>query len=266
MKESFHQSEKLTKEKKAALVKKSNHPALFRFILLFSLFVSFSAAIVMSWKGPIWLFIICIFGHGVLNCSMFACLHETIHNTAFKTSWLNRFTAFFAGIAHIYPSLIIKEIHYTHHRYTHIPGKDPEISIGNNPIPSLVSNLPFYISWISGLPLYIFKNVISILGALGMPEFIRKRYFPYVRPNIRLKLFWNSLIVVLFQVAFALMAIYVNPGFWGLFLGQAVGHCFLASYTIAEHTGLPHTGTIFEKTRSIKASKFVNFTKLERGG
>ena len=259
MKESFHKSERLTKEKKEALVKKSNHPALFRFVLLFSLYLFFSLGIVVTWAGPIWLFLICVFVYGVLCCSMFACLHETVHNTAFKTLWLNRFAAFFAGIAHVYPSLMIQEIHFTHHRHTHIPGKDPEISIGNNPLPTLVSNLPLYLAWVSGLPLYIFKNVISILGALGMPEFIRKRAFPYVRPNIRLKLFLNSLSVVLVQVAFFLLAIYVNPGFWGLFLGQAVGHCFLASYTIAEHTGLPNEGTIFDKTRSIKASKLVNF-------
>ena len=259
MNESFHQSHKLTKEEMAELLKKSNQPALIRAILLYSLFIVFSIAIIITWAGPIWAFVLSLIVYGVLCCSMFACLHETVHNTAFKTRWLNRITAFLAGIAHIYPSTVIRELHFTHHRHTHIPGKDPEISVGNKPIPSIVSSLPYYIVWVSGLPLFMFKNVMAIAGALGMPEFIRKKFFPFVRPKVRLELFWNSLIVVGVQAGFILLAIYVNPGFWGLFFGQIIGHCFLASYTSAEHTGLPNKGNIMERTRSIRASRFVNF-------
>ncbi len=36
-----------------------------------------------------------------------------------------------------------------------------------------------------------------------------------------------------------------------------MGHCLLASYLSPEHNGLPHQGNILEKTRSIKANKFV---------
>jgi fatty acid desaturase len=190
---------------------------------------------------------------------MFACLHETIHNTAFKTPWLNDAAAFLAGILHIYPSVMIRELHFTHHRYTHIPGKDPEISFGNKPMKSIVSSLPFYLTWLSGLPLFMFKNFMAISGALGMPEPIRRIAFPFVRPEVRLKLFANSLVVVSVQVAIVLAAIHINPGFWGLFVGQVIGHCFLASYTAPEHNGLPHEGNILERTRSIKASKIVNY-------
>ena len=172
---------------------------------------------------------------------------------------MNSTAAFLSGIAHIYPSTMIRELHFTHHRYTHIPGKDPEISLGNKPITSIVSSLPFYLSWISGLPLFMFKNFMVICGTLEMPEPIRKNAFPFVRPEVRLKLFVNSLIVVGVQVAIVIAAIHVNPGFWGLLVGQVIGHCFLASYTAAEHNGLPHEGNILERTRSIKAPKFVNF-------
>jgi fatty acid desaturase len=54
-------------------------------------------------------------------------------------------------------------------------------------------------------------------------------------------------------------AIYVYAGFWGLYIGLFVGHGFLASYTVAEYNGLPHEGSIVEKTRSIVAPFFVKF-------
>jgi fatty acid desaturase len=48
-------------------------------------------------------------------------------------------------------------------------------------------------------------------------------------------------------------------GFGGITIGLLIGHCFLASYTAAEHNGLPHEGSIVEKTRSIAAPAFVKF-------
>ena len=52
---------------------------------------------------------------------------------------------------------------------------------------------------------------------------------------------------------------YINSSFWAVFVGQIVGHCFLAFYTAAEHNGLPNDGNIFEKTRSVKANKLVKY-------
>lgn len=259
MNERFHQSSKLTNEKMSALLKRRDEPGLIRFGLQFSLFIASSFGIIYSWYGPIWILIPSLFTYGVLCCSLFACLHETVHNTAFKTNALNKVVGFIAGVAHIYPSTMMRELHFTHHRYTHIPGKDPEISFGGKPIASIVSSLPFYLTWVSGLPLFMFKNFMALCGALGMPEPIRVRVFPFVRPEVRLQLLLNSLVVVGVQVALILLAIYVHSGFWGLFLGQIIGHCFLASYTAAEHNGLPHEGNILERTRSIRAPQVVKF-------
>lgn len=259
MDEKFHQSSELSSKKMAELSKRSNQPATGRFILLYSLYIASSFAIILTWFGPLWGLTPSLFVYGVVCCSMFACLHETIHNTGFKTDSLNQSVAFLAGIAHIYPSTMIRELHFTHHRHTHVPGKDPEISLGNKPIPSVVSSLPSYLAWLSGFPLFMFKNFMALCGAFGMPEPIRRSVFPFVRTEVRLTLFLNSVIVVGVQTTFILLAIYVDSGFWGLFIGQVIGHCFLASYTAAEHNGLPHEGNIMERTRSIRASKLVNF-------
>lgn len=259
MKEHFYKSAKLSPETLKALRQKSDHPALAKVLMMLILFIGFSFAVIWAWDYSIWLLIPALIGYGMMTCSLFAAEHELIHNTAFKSLFLNRFFALITGVLFIYPATMMRELHFTHHRYTHIPGKDPEISLGGKPIPSIVSNLPSYLMWLSGLPLLLMKCMMTFWAALGMPEFIRKMLFPFVDPKVRGLLFFDSILVLAFHTGIALLAIYYNPAFWGLFIGQIIGHCFLASYTAAEHNGLSHKGNILNRTRSIKTPAFVRW-------
>ena len=69
----------------------------------------------------------------------------------------------------------------------------------------------------------------------------------------------ESIVVSSYFGGTIVLAIWVHPGFWGLLLGQLVGHCLLSSYLVMEHNGLPHEGDILDKTRSIKTNAFVRF-------
>jgi fatty acid desaturase len=257
MTESFHQSAKISKEILQNLQKRSNYPALYRFTVLYSLFILNCIWIVNAFHGT-WLNIITSqLSFGLICCSMFACEHETVHHTAFKSRILNRVVAFLAGVAHVYPSSLFKELHFTHHRYTHIPGKDPEISLGNKPGPAVLMNLPMYLSWISGIPLLSFKVVMTLAGALGMPEPIRKSLFPFINPKARRVVFFECLFISLIYASIIVLAIKIDFGFWGILVGQIVGHCFLTCFVTAEHNGLPHEGNIMDKTRSTQTNLFV---------
>lgn len=239
------------------LIKKNNQRALVRFTFMYSLFLGMGAGLVWAWDQSTILWIAFTVGFGIMMCSLFACQHECVHNTAFKTRWLNQAAAFITGFSYIYPSTIFRELHFTHHRHTHEPGLDPEISLGGKPLQSIISSLPFYLTWLSGFPLFVFKLGMTVVGALGMPEFMRKNVYPFIRSEVRLKLVIECWFVLGIQLSVLGLAIYVNNGFWGLFIGLLVGHGLLASYTAAEHNGLPHEGTIVEKTRSIAAPFFV---------
>jgi len=258
MEEKFHQSKKLSKEKLVALMQKSDNPALIRFVFMYLLFIGACISVIISWNNSWWLFVLSQFFFGIMCCSMFACLHETAHNTAFKSKQLNQLAATLTGIAHIYPSTVFRELHFMHHRHTHVPGLDPEISIGNKPAPSVIGNLPQYFSWLSGLPLLSFKVLMLFSGAIGMPEPIRKALFPFVHQKVRLKLALESWFVLSIHLGLLMLALFANSGFWGLFTGQVIGHCILASYLTPEHNGLPHEGDILNKTRSFPTSKLVN--------
>lgn len=256
----FHKSERLEKGVLQSLMQRNDHPATIRFSVMNTLFLLASVGAVFSWTSGSWLAIV-IFQllFGLLCCSQFACLHETAHGTAFQSKSKNKLAAFISGITHIYPSHLFRNLHFTHHRHTHVPGLDPEISFGNRAIPSYISTLPTYLGWLTGLPFLSFKVMMIISGALGMPELLRKNIFPFVNPAHRLKIAIECLFALGVYGTITFLALYVNAGFWGLIIGQVVGHCLLASYLTAEHNGLPHEGSILEKTRSMQTSKWVKW-------
>ena len=257
MNEHFHTTPKIPKPRMRELIQKSNHPALDRFIAMYLLWIGTGYWAIYAWDKTWWELILSQLAFGLMCCSTFAALHETGHNTAFKNMFLNKIGAVLAGIAHVYPSATFRELHFTHHRYTHIPGKDPEISLGHRPIPSVISRLPMYLVWVTGIPLLAFKFGMLVMGAFGMPGFARKSIYPFVRPEMRLKIALESWLVLSFYLVILYCALFIYAGFWAVLVGQVTGHCLLATYVTPEHNGLPHEGTIFDKTRSMQTSKLV---------
>lgn len=259
MQEKFHKSKAISKDRLKQLMSRSDRPAIHRFLLTFFLFIASGIWIIWSWEGTWMNFLTAHTVFGLLCCSMFAALHEAGHGTAFKSRNLNRWVATIAGVAHFYPYYIFRELHFAHHRHTHIPGLDPEISIGDQPAPAILTNPPLYLAFLSGIPFLLFKFNLILLGVIGFPEIIRKKITAYIRPKMRTKIAIESFFFLLIYGGFAFLAWYVYAGFWAVFTGQIVGHGFLSMYLVMEHNGLPHEGDIMDRTRSIQTNKLVKF-------
>jgi len=257
MEDNFHDSEHLPKERLMQLIKKSDSPALLRFVTMYLLILVAGTALILSWGQGFWLIFLAHIAFGIAFCSSFACEHESVHNTAFKSKGLNNLAARLCGIVQLYPATMFRALHFTHHRHTHIPGKDPEISFGGRPVASVVSSLPMYLSWVSGFPLFLFKFIILFSGVIGMPALARNNIFPFLPTRVRLQLFIESFYILAIYSIFILLALYVHAGFWFIFSGLTVGHCILAFYLAPEHNGLPHEGNIMDKTRSMQVNIFV---------
>ncbi len=258
MEEAFHTNSIVSKEKLKALSERHNNPTLLLFICLYSLIFLASWWVVNAWNNS-WIEI--IFSQlslAILCCSQFAFLHEVAHLTAFKSKGLTKFAGLLGSVTHLYPISIFRDLHFTHHRYTHIPGKDPEISLGNKPIPSVIQTIPSFLMWLTGIPLLLFKLSMIFFGALGMPNDIRKSIYPFVRPESRLNIFAESWLIISVNGFVVYLATTQNPGFYGLFIAQIVGHCILSYYLTPEHNGLTHEGNILEKTRSLHTNRWVN--------
>lgn len=260
MNENFYLTAAISKGQMSNLLEKHNRPALLRYVGMYAAFLTMNVVVVYTWGKPVYIFIPAQLVYAVLCCSVFASLHETGHGTAFASNTLNKTAAFLSGFGHVYPPSLFRALHFTHHRFTHIPGKDPEISLGNRPAPPILQSMPLYLSFLTGLPLLLYKIVMLVSGALGMPESIRQTLFPFIAPNKRKAIFVES---VLFLILYGLL---IGYGFWrsdlrllGILTGQIIGHCLLSFYLSMEHNGLPHEGNILEKTRSINTNALVKW-------
>ncbi|MEM8832387.1 MAG: fatty acid desaturase, partial [Cyanobacteria bacterium P01_G01_bin.19] len=95
-------------------------------------------------SGSWWLRLPALIIYGFSFAAMFAVVHECCHRTAFANNKLNDIVAWCAGVLSGYNSTFYRRYHKWHHRYTRIPGKDPELE------DIQPSNLREYIAEISG--------------------------------------------------------------------------------------------------------------------
>lgn len=184
---------------------------------------------------------------GILIVFLFTLLHETVHGTPFRSSWLNTWVGRICGFVILLPPFWFKLFHYDHHRYTHIPGKDPEL---DTPSPTSQAGLIFHLS---GLPVWR-----GHLKALFVNAFLdqRDRFVnPEDQRKVRSEARWMwlgyvSLIVIsVITENPILLYVWIIPGI----LGQP----FLRVYLMAEHGFCPHSKNMFENTRTVFTSPLV---------
>jgi fatty acid desaturase len=179
--------------------------------------------------------------YGFSFASMFAPMHECVHRTAFASNHVNDAIAGFAGLLSFYNSTFYRRYHKWHHRYTQIPGKDPELS-DRKP-----TNLPEYLWQITGLPWWFGKIKTHFRVATGqlddcpfIPETARKEVVRSVR--------WQ-LLVYLAAIA---VSIYFQS-FWFVLmwlLPLAIGQPILRMILLAEHTGCTEDANPTTNTRT----------------
>lgn len=192
-------------------------------------------------RGNWWLALPALLIYGISLAFMFAPLHECVHRTAFANRRLNDVVAWFAGLLSFYNSNFFRRYHQWHHRYTQIPGKDPELE---DPKPT---NLGEYFWQITGLPWWWGKVKGYWLLATGQLE-----AYPYIRETAREEVITSvRLQLGVYGVAIALSLAFQQPWFllyW--LLPLAVGQPFLRFILLAEHTGCPNNDNLLENTRT----------------
>ncbi|HEY9889885.1 MAG TPA: fatty acid desaturase family protein [Candidatus Obscuribacterales bacterium] len=179
--------------------------------------------------------------YGFSLASMFAAVHECVHRTAFASESLNKIVGWGAGVLSGYNSTFYRRYHKWHHRYTKVPGKDPELE---DLIPSTLAE---YVWVISGIPWWLGKIrghfQVARGNFEGMPYMPESAYREVRRST------WLQLGV--YGGAIALSLAYQQPWFlvyWVLPL--AVGQPLLRAILLAEHTGCPDGDNPLTNTRT----------------
>jgi fatty acid desaturase len=186
---------------------------------------------------------------GVMMVTLFAPLHETVHRTAFEDREINDWVGRLIGLILFLPAGYFRQFHFAHHRYTQVPGKDPELAL------TKPKNKVDYVVWMSGLHYWQSQVVYLLSASFGRldADFISYKRRDDVILEARIH-------VAIYLVMFVVMPIF---GVWGaywfwlfpLFLGQP----FLRAYLFAEHGGLEETGDLLANTRTIITNPVVRF-------
>ena len=178
--------------------------------------------------GTYWL-ALALLVHGFVLIFLFAPLHESIHRTAFNSRWINTVVGWCCGVVLILPPDYFRAFHFSHHRYTQDPDRDPEIAVAKP------SNWRTYLWTVSGIP-YWRERTRTVwrhaMGRVSMP-FISPAARPRIVREARILLGVYALAAVGAVIAESAAPIY----YW--VLPALLGQPFLRMYLLAEHTGCP---------------------------
>ena len=184
---------------------------------------------------------------GIFVIFLFTLLHETVHQSAFASTYINRIAGLISSYLLFLPAQWFKYFHFEHHRHTHIPGKDPEL---DGPKPQTKTD---YLIHVSGIPTWreqiktIFRNAFSS----NQDRFVPTSALVKIRFEARLMLVIYSFLIILSFVfkTGILLYIWIIP----IVLGQP----FLRLYLMAEHDRCPFVANMFENTRTTFTNALV---------
>ncbi|MCP9231291.1 fatty acid desaturase family protein [Mesorhizobium sp. LMG 17147] len=196
---------------------------------------------------PLWPLL--VLPQGILIVFCFTPLHETIHETAFRTAWLNRAVAAMAGFLILLPPAWFRYFHFAHHRHTHDPENDPELMA---PKPETVSQ---YLRYLSGGPYWIAMGRVVATNAAGRNRdgFVPEKSRGKVVAEARLFLIGYAVLLA------ASLAIQSALLLWVWIVPVLVGQPFLRAYLLAEHALCPHVANMLENTRTTFTNRLVRF-------
>ena len=184
---------------------------------------------------------------GVVLIFLFTLEHECTHQTPFARVWLNEGVGRVCGILLVLPFQWFRYFHLAHHRFTNMPGLDPEL---DGPKPATLWGWVWHVS---GLP-YWLASVRLLARLLAGRE--AAAYLPAAAlPRMRAEAAWMA---VLYGLAAA--SLFYSPVvFWVWLVPVLLGQPVLRLYLLAEHGDCPAVTNMFENTRTVFTTALVRF-------
>lgn len=254
----FDQRELLSRETLRELQTRSDAQSYWRLtlhlgaIVLLGYLVSFSAAL------PVVAAIFTI-ALAFAWAAVFAPFHECIHRTAFKSRTANAIGAWLTGIPFAMAPAVYRAFHFEHHRHTQDPDRDPEL-LG---FPDGYSSWPTtWLGWLmmgSGYGLLVLKGTPLLRFSTAPTDAWDRIAWWTPPPEDRRRMAWENRIVLGLWVIFLVTAAIIIDGGWWLIAAAWLAQIIEALWVAAEHTGLPQTGSILERTRTVQSSPFVRW-------
>jgi fatty acid desaturase len=215
--------------------------------------IAYGFAVGHAASHPVLAALTCI-AFGFTLVTMFAAMHESVHRTAFRSAWLNNVVGWFAGLLSFYNSTFYRHYHGWHHRFTQLPGRDPELE---DPKPKSFAS---YALELSGLPWWLGKlrgHLTIALGRVARHGFLSDKTRPEVVRSVRLQLLvYAAGVAGSFAVGRPLIVLY-----W--LLPVVAAQPLLRAILLAEHTACSHDEDALSNTRTTHTVLPVRFLMWE---
>ena len=226
----------LSPAQRRTLCAQSDRPALIHMGLHLGLIAALGTYIATG--QPLWW--LALLPQGILIVFLFTALHELIHRTAFANDRLNDFFARLCGFIVLLPPHEFRYFHMAHHRFTHDPERDPELS-GPKP-----DTLWAYVRYLSGLPDLKWRITNLLRNAFTDSK------APYVPPRGRKRVRQEAQAFLAgYLITFGCAALFEQTWqFWAWLLPMLIAAPFLRGYLLAEHARCPHVADMFANTRT----------------
>lgn len=200
------------------------------------------------WIAQGWLFWpIVLVLQGIVLCFLFTLEHETTHKTPFASRGLNEWVGWFCGLVLCLPFQWFRHFHMAHHRYTHMPGKDPELSEDVRRSAAAwwwhVSGLPYW----TGMIRQLFRNARGV------------DFEDYVPRKARLAVVREARIMLMLYAVLMVGSVFSTLLFWVWLLPVVLGQPFLRLYLLAEHGRCAFVANMFENTRTTYTNRLVRY-------
>jgi fatty acid desaturase len=236
---------KLSPNQRTILTTRYNTPALIHLTLHWSLIIVIGFYIGFQW--PFWG--ILLIPQGILISFCFCILHETVHETPFKSKRMNTLIGSICAHLIILPRNWFRYFHLAHHKYTQMPGKDPEL---NTPKPETLYQ---YLRYVSGLPVLLgnFRKITKNAFSENNDPYVPKGGKEIVKSEA----IWMLALYVL--IGAGLFSPYSGWIIWCWLLPLLLGQPFLRLYLLAEHGRCPVVSNMFENTRTTLTTRLMRF-------
>ena len=228
----------------ARLSKRQNRAGILHLMAHISLILF--AGTLIALRVPFWPLLLPI--QGIFLIFLFTLEHEATHKTPFANTRLNEAVGQIIGLIIFLPFQWFRYFHLAHHRYTNIPGKDPELLAGAKP-----EGWANYIKYVSGIPYWIAIISQILRNALGHTDasYLPKTTHPRLKSEARIMLVFYALAA--FSLSFNLFLL------WVWLMPVLLGQPFLRLYLLAEHGRCAFVANMFENTRTTLTTRLVRF-------
>lgn len=256
MEESFEHCPLLDRDTLRNLQQRQDTPSLIHMTLHLGAFAAAVAFVIFVSPFPL-LAIPASVMLGAVWATLFAPFHECTHQTAFRSRRLNAISAWLTGVPFGMAPAVYRDFHFMHHRCTHDPARDPEIL--GAPTVAVWPTAPLAWIWMIAGLWFVWLKVGPMFRVSFSPA-ARSDLAPrWAEPDHWASIVWQTRVVTLIWVGLLAMAVMGVRSVGWLLLALLLSHFFQAVWLTAEHTGLPHHGTILARTRTAQTAPFISW-------